>query len=528
MSADVFRGTWRCFVMQWRVGWVGLAGFVAAVVFPVVATAASMAGLYPEAAQRAVYRATVGASVTSTAFNGRGYGLDELGGIAAFEAGIFTQLVLPILALVLVVRHTRTQEEIGRLDLLTAAPVGRLAPHAAGVLAPAAAALVAGVLTSIGLVVVGMPPAGSVVYGGSLTLLGLVFVGLGALSAQLASTARGALGVGLGVYTLAYATRLTVDARGSELTWLSPLGWTAEVRPFEQVRVSPLAAMVVATGVLVAVGVLLAAGRDLGSAVFRERRGPAAGAVRSVVGLHWRATRGALAGWVGAAVLWGVGLGAVAPDMVAIFSSNTRLAEAMGVEPGHEAAALTLLSSRFLALIGLACGLAVVTRLLAEEPAGRTGLVLAGPRSRTAWLSAVTGCALAQAATVVLLGGAALGVAVRAATGSARELTDALSATAGTLPAAAVVIAVAVLAGQIRPALVVVGWIWFGAIATIALLGDTLRLPTAVRRLSPLEQLGRLPLEDYPLLSGVALTALALVPILFSVMAFRRRDLVAG
>lgn len=305
MTASVFRGTWRCFVMQWRAGWLGLVGLVLGVAAPVIATAASMAGLYPEAAERAVYQATVGSSVSNTAFNGRGYGLDELGGITAYEAGIFTQLVVPILALVLVVRRTRGEEESGRLDLLTARAVGRLAPATGAVLALAAAAAVAGGVTSIGLVIVGMPTAGSVAYGASLSLLGLVFVALGAFCAQLAVTARGALEIALGVFTLAYLTRVAVDARGSALTWLSPLSWPAQVRAFEQVSLWPFALMAVTTGLLIAGSAWLAASRDLGSGVFRERRGPAAGTVRSVLGLHWRLTRGAFVAWAAAASLWG-------------------------------------------------------------------------------------------------------------------------------------------------------------------------------------------------------------------------------
>ena len=66
-------------------------------------------------------------------------------------------IAVAVLALFLVVRHTRTEEETGRLELLGATVVGRQAPLTAALLVTAGACLVAGVGTTLGLIAVGLP-----------------------------------------------------------------------------------------------------------------------------------------------------------------------------------------------------------------------------------------------------------------------------------------------------------------------------------------------------------------------------------
>ena len=64
-----------------------------------------------------------------------------------------------------VVRHTRTEEETGRLELIGATVVGRYAPLTAALLAVGLANLAVAVLVALGLIGVGLPAAGSVALG---------------------------------------------------------------------------------------------------------------------------------------------------------------------------------------------------------------------------------------------------------------------------------------------------------------------------------------------------------------------------
>ena len=80
-------GLGRMTVLGLRTSWRGPALVAVICIALVTAIAVGVEGLYPTRAQRVEYAATAGASGISTAFNGRGYALDTLGGITGIEVG---------------------------------------------------------------------------------------------------------------------------------------------------------------------------------------------------------------------------------------------------------------------------------------------------------------------------------------------------------------------------------------------------------------------------------------------------------
>ena len=92
----------------------------------------------------------------------------SLGAITAWRAGlVFT--VVGLASLLTIIRHTRTDEEAGRRELLGSTVVGRNAPLTAALLVTFAADLVLGAIVMAGMVGLGLPATGSVAYGLSVT-----------------------------------------------------------------------------------------------------------------------------------------------------------------------------------------------------------------------------------------------------------------------------------------------------------------------------------------------------------------------
>ncbi len=121
-------GTGRLLAPQLRAAWRGLTFWLLAAAGAVVVTAWSITALYPGQEQREAYAAVAAASPTMDIFNGRGYDLTLMGGIASYEVGFMGLVLFPVVALHLAIRSTRRDEDAGRTDLVTAAPVGRSAP----------------------------------------------------------------------------------------------------------------------------------------------------------------------------------------------------------------------------------------------------------------------------------------------------------------------------------------------------------------------------------------------------------------
>ena len=141
------------------------------------------------------------------------------------------------MSIFLVVRHTRGDEEAGRLELIGSARVGRQAPLASAIAVararqrgphrrccawccPRSAC----------------PPPGSAALALAIGTCGLAFTGISAAAAQLTIGARAARGLAIGVLGVAFLARAVGDAAGASgpswLTWVLPLGWTETLRPF--------------------------------------------------------------------------------------------------------------------------------------------------------------------------------------------------------------------------------------------------------------------------------------------------------
>src|SRR5262249_43120918 len=145
-----------------------------------------------------------------------------------------------LMSIFLVMRHTRADEESGRLELIGSAVVGRHAPLACSVAVAWIANLVIGVTMSVAAIALGLPAAGSIAMVAGIACCGLVFAGVAAVTAQLAQSARTARGLALCVLLVAFLLRATGDSAGPGgprwLSWLSPVGWTELTRAFGAIR----------------------------------------------------------------------------------------------------------------------------------------------------------------------------------------------------------------------------------------------------------------------------------------------------
>ncbi|MBM0258866.1 ABC transporter permease, partial [Micromonospora sp. 4G55] len=197
--------------------------------------AASFFELFPTAADRAAYATGTATNPSIVALLGPVYG-DSVGALTAQRGGFLT-LIVGLVSLLTVIRHTRTEEEAGRRELLGATVLGRYAGLTAALTVTCAANLLLGLLTAAGLTATGLPAAGSLSYGLSTALVGVVFATVGGLAAQLTETAGGARGIAVGVLGLAFALRLAGDTAERDWpSWLSPLGWAPRIRAYEGER----------------------------------------------------------------------------------------------------------------------------------------------------------------------------------------------------------------------------------------------------------------------------------------------------
>ena len=216
-------------------------GFAATAAFSATATV----GLYPDEAQRIVAADAVNATPAIVALYGPVYDPTSLGELAMFKLTALGAAMVSILMVVLVVRHTRAEEEAGRLELVGAGVVGRGAPLAAALVTVFGACVALGLLTSAGLAAAGLPAAGSVAFGAAWAMTGACFAAVAGVTAQVTVGGRAAIGLGLvgdrgGVRRSAPSVTWPTGSPGWT-SWLSPIGWNQQVRAFAGDRWAVLA-----------------------------------------------------------------------------------------------------------------------------------------------------------------------------------------------------------------------------------------------------------------------------------------------
>lgn len=488
---------------------------------------AAVAGVYGDPVSIAGYGQLVGSSPVAVAMSGPPIALDTLAGIVIYEIQLTAILGVALMAITMVSRHARAEEESGRTELVRATEVGRHAGSAAALLVTSAACVVLGGLLWLALLPTALSAGQSAVFGLGIALLGVAMAGTTLALAQLFVHARTVTGSALGVFAVGYVLRAAGDVREDWLVWLSPVGWVQATRAAGDHRWWPLVLPVLLAGAGVAVAVLLAERRDFGGGLLPTRSGPRY-APRTLVGpvtLGLRVQRPALLGWSAGilflAVLTGT-LGEAVQDMV---DSNPMMADYLAVTQGGTVVD-AYLSTMVLILALVAGGYAVwaAGHPGAGEDAGQLDLVLAAPVSRVR--SLVSGLVVTSTGATLLLvvSGVGLGTAHGVATGDAGEGVRAALAQLAYLPAVLTLVGLVVLIDGWRPRWTGVGWVVLAFYAVIGWLGGLLQPPGWVTDLSTFSQTPFVPLESAAGAALPVLTALAVALMTLGAVGFRRRD----
>ncbi|WMD03128.1 ABC transporter permease [Streptomyces sp. FXY-T5] len=482
----------------------------------------TLEGLYGTPAERADLIRQMETNSSLRAMVGPVFG-DSLGALTAWRVGVYAGALAAVMSLLIVVRHTRDEEESGRQELVASGMVGRRASLTAALLAAAVANAVLALLVTAGLA--GQGATGALALGLGIAAVGMVFATMAAIVAQLTESARLARGLTAAVLGAAFVLRAAGDSAtddgSSVLTRLSPLGWLENLRPYASERWWVLALFAGAVALQGAGAYALAGRRDLGMSFLPTRPGPASGRLASAGALAWRLQRGGVLGWSIGFFLAGVVYGGMtdgAADLVDDNAGARRIIERMGGQSGLTDAFL----ASMVGMLGLVAALYIVAsvlRLHGEETSGRAEPMLANAVGRVRWAAGHLVIAFGGAALIMLLAGFGLAV------GYGRETGPILGACLVQLPAVWVVGGVAALLHGVLPRAALAAWGIAGAVLLIGWVGPALDVPQAVLDVSPFGHLPKLPGGTMQWGPVLVLSGLAVLLVTGGLAGLRRRDM---
>jgi ABC-2 type transport system permease protein len=499
----------------------------------VAGTAYSFRKLYPTAAGRAEFAAAAGQNPSLLSLYGPLYG-NSLGSLTAWRYGGFAALGAGLMSIFIVIRHTRADEETGRLELIGSAAVGRHAALTAALLISLTANAAVALVMSAALIALGLPAAGSISLALAIAGCGLVLTAVAAVTAQVADAARSARGLAIGVLGVAYLLRAVGDSAGARgpgwLTWLSPIGWAELIRSFGVIRWWILALPLLTTFALGLAAGLLAARRDYDAGLLPRRPGPARArqTLRSPLGLAWRLQRATLISWVIGALIYGVIIGSAAKGITGLLGSAEirRILARLGGTAALTNAYLAAIMS-FTGLIAAGYAVSAVLRLRSEETDERADSLLATGVTRTSWgLSHLT---IAAGGTILILAatglGTGLGYALRSP-GGGSETAELVGAGLSQVPAALVIAGVAAALFGLAPRFCAAGgWTALGIVVLMLFLGASLQLSHWVLDISPFTHLPKLPGGTVSAAPLIWLSVIAVALAVVGLIGLRRRDI---
>ncbi|MSZ30367.1 MAG: ABC transporter permease, partial [Actinobacteria bacterium] len=329
MSRDLqgFEGTGSLLRLSFRRDRIRIPIWISLLVTIVYVSSRAVADIYPTQASRLAAANAINDSSALLAMFGRIYDPTSIGAIGLVKLIAFGAAGVAVLSGLITIRHSRAEEESGRLDLIGAAVVGRKSALTAALLTSVVTSIALGFMASLALMAADLPVSGSLAFGAAWAGAGIAFAGIAAIAAQISRSSRGATGLLAGSIGVAYLLRALGDStqRIGWLTWVTPLGWVHHIQPFASEKWWVLALLfgfsVITTGVAFA----LAARRDLGSGLLADMPGPeeAGTALSTPLALAWRLERTSFIAWTAAFVVLGSVVGGVAGNVGEFLNTET-------------------------------------------------------------------------------------------------------------------------------------------------------------------------------------------------------------
>ncbi|SEG92512.1 ABC-2 type transport system permease protein [Thermomonospora echinospora] len=507
--------------------WVGLLFVLALTVLT------GYQGLYSEEAERREFAAGINTNTSLLAFYGPAHAA-SVGALTAWRLGAAAAVLVSVMSILLVVRHTRAEEEDGRLELVSAGVVGRYAPLTVALGTAFLANLALGL--SVTLLLMGEGAAGAVAFGLAWTLTGTFFATVAAVTAQLTGNARVANTIAITLLGAAFLLRAVADSGGANgptwLSWLSPIGWGQQVRPYAGDRWWVLALPLAGAMLLAALAYSLVARRDLGGGLLPSRPGPAQAApsLRSPLALAWRLQRGALAAWAAGFAVYGLVFGGTIEgvDELAGDSPSTRDAIARMGGTTDLTNAFLVTAFGLMALTASVYAVQAMLRLRGEEAHGRAEPLLASPVSRVRWAGGHALIALLGTALLLVVGGVTTGLTYGLTSGDlAGAMADAMGGALVQVPAAWVPAGIALALLGPAPRAVAGAWAAIAVFLLLGQVGPLLELDQWAMDLSPFTHVPKLPGAAMAVAPMVWLAVVTAALAAAGLYGLRRRDITA-
>jgi ABC-2 type transport system permease protein len=532
MLKALFAGTGSLSKFMFRRDRIRLVLWIFGISLFVIVCAPYYADMYPTAAERLVIAQTM-ENPAMIALVGPVYGADDYTSGAMFSNYmlLFTGIVTAVMNIFLITRHTRHDEELGRMEVVRSMPVGRLGNTAAAMLVALTANVLTTLLIGFGITacqIEGMDLAGSMTFAISLGCVGLFFAAATSVFCQLTSNNRTATGLSFMFLMLTYLLRAVGDNGSGVLSCFSPFGYMHMTESYVRNLLWPLFVLIAVAVIISVFAFYLGKIRDLGQGLIPARRGKgtASALLSNTFGLSFRLLRGSVLTWCAVIFVLSALFGALFGELES-FVENSDLLKAMfsHVDYSITDEFITMLTA-IMALVSTIPVLSMLLKIRAEESAGHSEHILSRSVARTSQLAGYSVFAFVSGAVFMLIASLGMGIVGTSTLETAPGLGVFIKAGLSYLPAVWIMLGIAILLTGLLPKLTVIVYAYLGYSFFSVWFGSMMELPEWTGKLTPYGHIPQIPLEEMNLPILLALTGIAVVVTIAGFYGYRRRDVV--
>ena len=468
-----------------------------------------------------------------TVMLGPGYGLDNYtdGPMMAHFMLAFSAIAMGIMSILLTTRHTREDEEEGRIEMIRSLPVGSLSTLTASFMILVITNVVLSLLTGLGLYFLGfetMDLQGSILYGASLGAVGIFFAALTGLFAQLTNNSRSTIAYSFGFLIIAYILRGIGDLGSEILSLISPLGLILRTEVFVNNYWWPVFVTLGISTLVFALSLYLNSIRDLGAGFIASRPGreEASKLLSSPLGLSLRLQRTSIIAWLIGMFILGASYGSILGDLEGFVESSEIIKQMLPQAQGYSMTeSFISMLMTIMSILGTIPALTFVLKLKSEENKGRTDHLFSRAVSRNEVLGSYTSIGLVSAPIIQLMSLLGLWSAGIFVMEDPVSLTILLKSGMVHLTAMWIMLALAVFLIGWIPRLTGLTWLYLGYSFFVIYMGDMLQLPEWLSSLSPFGHIPQIPVEQINFLTLAILTIISIILIGAGFIGYRRRDI---
>lgn len=537
-----FMGTKRLVRLALRRDRIVLPVTIGLTTLMVGGSAPALVKAYPNYEEQLAYVASSVPSVMGRLFQGTIQGV-SLGSILLAETFMFSAVILALMSIFIVSRHTRHNEEIGAGEMIGSAVVGRSAPlSAALIVAIGANFLTALLIFALLAGIPGLDKTGSAFFAMSLGMVGIFFAGLTAITVQLSDYRRGANAMAVGALVAAFMISgigavfgeigpdgLSVSA--SWLVWLSPFGWASQVLPYYDNNILPLILLLVGFALTSLVGYFLLYKRDIGSSIFESKPGSkrAKQSLLSAGGLARKLQKGSFYGWMAGFIATGALMGVMVNDFRELFEENELFNELITSSGSSDNFTNTVFASMLPMMAAMLSGYVVtaLSKMQDEEGMGRIEFLLSTALGKIKWFfSHVSAIVIGIIITLTAMGLTAGIAYIVSSEVKETTLLDVTLSGMANIPAMLVFMSIILLIFAVRGRFVkTFAWFYYAYCALIGSLAGIFSWPDWVSNLSPFNHTPAAPSNNVDVTPLLVMMAISITLVGLASLLFRRRDL---